>query len=125
MDSISPNIFVSDINETIKFYQNLGFNVVMKVPEEGDLDWVMMSCGNVTFMFQTFDSLGSELPTILRQDGGSLLLYIQTKEIRLFHDRIKDKVNVIKGLEKTFYGATEFSILDINGYILTFAENEK
>ncbi len=125
MESISPNIFVKDISETIKFYQNIGFKTVMTVPEEGDLVWAMMTCGNVTFMFQTFDSLGSELPTISRQDGGSLLLYIQTKEIRLFHDKIKDKVNVIKGLEKTFYGATEFSILDINGYILTFAENEK
>jgi len=65
------------------------------------------------------------LPAISRQDGGSLLLYIQTKEIRPFHDKIKDKVNVIKGLEKTVYGATEFSIQDNNGYILTFAENEK
>ena len=125
MDSISPNIFVKDINETIKFYQSIGFETVMTVPEEGDFVWVMMSCGNVNFMFQTFDSLGSELPSISREDGGSLLLYIQTKEIRGFHDKIKDKVNVIKGLEKTFYGATEFSIIDNNGYILTFAENEK
>ncbi|MEE9449172.1 MAG: VOC family protein [Ignavibacteriaceae bacterium] len=125
MDSISPNIFVKNINETIKFYQSIEFEVVMKVPEEGDFVWVMMSCGNVSFMFQTFESLGSELPAISRQDGGSLLLYIQTKEIRRFHNKIKDKVNVIKGLEKTFYGATEFSIIDNNGYILTFAENEK
>ncbi len=125
MDSISPNIFVKDINKTIKFYKQLGFEVVMSVPEEGDFVWVMMACGKVTFMFQTFDSLGDELPAISRQDGGSLLLYIQTKEIRLFHDKIKGKVNIIKGLEKTFYGATEFSIQDINGYILTFAENEK
>jgi hypothetical protein len=33
-------------------------------------------------------------------------------------------VNVIKELEKTFYGATEFSIEDNNGYLLTFAEDE-
>ena len=63
-------------------------------------------------------------PEISRQDGGSLLFYIQIKEIRQFHEHIKDKVKVIKGLEKTFYGATEFSILDNNGYVLTFAENE-
>jgi hypothetical protein len=37
---------------------------------------------------------------------------------------IKDKVTVLKGLEKTFYGATEFSILDNNGYVLTFADDE-
>ncbi len=97
----------------------------MTVPETGDFVWAMMTCGNVTFMFQTFESLGSELPAISREDGGSLLLYIQTKEIRQFYEEIKDKVNVIKGLEKTFYGATEFSIQDINGYILTFAQDEK
>ena len=118
-------IFIKDINATIKFYQSIGFETVMTVPEEGDLVWAMMTCGSVTFMFQTFDSLGSELPTISRQDGGSLLLYIQTKEIRKFRNQIKDKVTIVKGLEKTFYGATEFSIIDNNGYILTFAENEK
>lgn len=125
MESISPNIFVKDIKETIKFYQSIGFKTVMTVPEQGDLVWAMMACGNVTFMFQTFDSLGSELPTISRQDGGSLLLYIQKNDIRTFYDKIKDKVNIVKGLEKTFYGATEFAIRDINNYILTFAENEK
>lgn len=124
MDSISPNIFVKDINTTIEFYQQLGFNVITTVPEQGDLVWAMMTCGNVTFMFQTFDSLGSDLPAIARQDGGSLLLYIQMKQIREFYNRIKDKVNIVKELQKAFYGATEFSIQDINGYILTFAEDE-
>lgn len=125
MDSLSPNIFVKDIKETINFYETIGFKVAMTVPEEDDFVWVMMTCGKVNFMFQTFQSLGSELPEISRQNGGSLLLYIQMKEIRQFHDKIKDKVNVIKGLEKTFYGATEFSVLDNNGYILTFAESEE
>lgn len=124
MDSISPNIFVKDINKAIAFYKQLGFSIVTTVPEQGDFVWVMMTCGNVTFMFQTFDSLGADLPAITRQDGGSLLLYIQTKGIRKLYDQIKDKVNVVKGLEKAFYGATEFSIQDINGYILTFAEDE-
>jgi len=125
MESITPNIFVRDINETIAFYKNLGFETVMTVPDEGDKVWAMMSCGTVSFMFQTFESLGEDLEDISRKDGGSLLLYIQVKEIRKFHDRIKDKVTVIKGLELTFYGATEFSIKDINGYILTFAEEEE
>ena len=110
MDSISPNIFVNNINETIQYYQELGFKLIMKVPDEGELVWAMMNCGSVSFMFQTFESLGSEIPAISRENGGSLLLYIQIKEIRKFHDEVKDKVNVIKGLEKTFYGATEFSI---------------
>jgi uncharacterized glyoxalase superfamily protein PhnB len=124
MDSVSPNIFVRDINKTIAFYKDLGFSVLATVPEEGDMVFAMMSCEKVIFMFQTMESLGDELPEIKRQDGGSLLLYIQIRGIREFHDRISDKVQILKGLEKTFYGATEFSILDPNGYVLTFAEDE-
>ncbi len=125
MNSIAPNIFVKDINKTIDFYKQLGFSVVTTVPEQGDIFWTMMTCGNITFMFQTFESLGNDLPMILRQNGGSLLLYIQTTEIRKFFDQIKDNVKVVKELEQTFYGATEFSIEDNNGYLLTFAEDEK
>jgi uncharacterized glyoxalase superfamily protein PhnB len=125
MDTVSPNIFVTDMEQTMNFYKHLGFHVVTTVPEQGDIFWAMMTCGNVTFMFQTFESLGNELPTISRQNGGSLLLYIKTTEIKNFFDKIKDNVKVIKELEKTFYGATEFSIEDNNGYLLTFAEDEK
>ena len=84
----------------------------------------MMVNGNVTFMFQTFESLGEELPAISRSSGSSLLLYIKLKAIRDFYELIKDKVKILKGLETTFYGATEFSILDNNNYVLTFAEDE-
>jgi len=125
MESISPNIFVKDMNQTIEFYKILGFELLMTVPETGNFDWVMMKNGNVNFMFQTFSSIGDTLPDISRNNGGSLLLYIQLKNIRTFFENIKDKVTIISGLEKAFYGATEFSVKDNNGYILTFAEDEK
>lgn len=125
MESLSPNIFVNDMKATLSFYKALGFEVTMSVPETGDdLVWAMMVKGSVTFMFQTFESLADELPQISRADGGSLLLYINVASIHAFFDAIKDKVTVLKGLEKTFYGATEFSILDNNNYVLTFAEHE-
>jgi uncharacterized glyoxalase superfamily protein PhnB len=126
MDSLSPNLFVRDILATIRFYEQLGFQTIMTMPEEGqgNPDWAMMVNGSVTFMFQTFGSLGEELPPVSRVDGGSLLLYIKLKGIRSFFAGIQDKVTVIKGLEKTFYGATEFSITDNNNYLLTFAEDE-
>jgi len=125
MESLSPNIFVRDMNKTIEFYKQLGFAVTMSVPETGnELVWVMMTNGSVTFMFQTFDGLADDLPEISRNDGSSLLLYINLKNINGFFESVKDKVQVLKGLEKTFYGATEFSILDNNNYVLTFAEHE-
>lgn len=125
MESISPNIFVKNINETINFYKQLGFALTTTVPDEGDIIFAMMSCGNVVFMFQTFESLGNELPNVSRQNGGSLLFYIKTTRIKELFEKIEDEVKVVKGLEKTFYGATEFSIEDNNGFLLTFAEDEK
>jgi len=124
MESLSPNIFVENIDETIVFYKSIGFTLVMTVPETGNFDWAMLTNGEVTFMFQTFASLGDELPAISRVSGGSLLFYIKLKKIREFFELIKDKVTVLKGIEKTFYGATEFSILDNNHYVLTFAEDK-
>lgn len=126
MDSLAPNLFVKDIRVTIDYYKILGFNLVLSVPADNnaDLDWAMVSSGKVTFMFQTFKSLGDTLPMVSRQDGGSLLFYIKIQNIRSFFDGIKDKVAVVHGLQKTFYGATEFSITDPNNYLLTFAEDE-
>lgn len=125
MESLAPNIFVSNMPETIALYELLGFKVTMSVPDNGeDLVWVMMVNGGVTIMFQTLESLGETLPEISRKDGGSLLLYINLKNIRSFFESVKNKVKVLSGLDVTFYGATEFSILDNNNYVLTFAEHE-
>jgi uncharacterized glyoxalase superfamily protein PhnB len=126
MESLSPNLFVRDISATIEFYRQLGFNVTMSVPgpNEGEPVWAMMTSGKVTFMFQTFESLGETLPPVRREDGGSLIFYINVKKIHDYFEDIKDKVTVLHGLQKTFYGATEFSILDNNNYVLTFAEQE-
>src|SRR6478735_3107179 len=124
MESLSPNIFTNDMKATVAFYKLLGFETTMTVPETGDdLVWAMMNNGAVTMMFQTFESLAEELPEIKRTNGGSLLLYVNVTDINGLFESIKDKVTVLKGLEKTFYGATEFSILDNNNYVLTFAQH--
>ncbi len=124
MESLVPNIFVKDMSATIAFYGQLGFETAMTMPEKGAYDWVMMRKGTVIFMFQTFSSLGEAHPEIKRTDGASMLLYIKLKDIHDFHSKIKNKTKVISELNKTFYGATEFSIVDNNGYVLTFAEDK-
>jgi uncharacterized glyoxalase superfamily protein PhnB len=124
METISPNIYVRNIQQTIDLYKLMGFEIVTTVPDKGDPIFVMMRCEGVTFMFQTFESIGDTLPMVSRHDGGSLLLYIKVKNIRVLFENIKDKVPVVHGLEKTFYGATEFSVKDNNNYLLTFAEHE-
>ena len=124
MESVSPNLYVHDLQATIDFYTLLGFQVVATVPEDGDPIFAMMVNEGVTFMFQTFASLGDQLKDVSRAGGGSLLLYLKVKGVREYHERLKDRVTIIHELQTTFYGATEFSIRDNNGFVLTLAEDE-
>lgn len=58
MESLSSNIFVTDIKATVDFYKILGFSTAMSVPENGDeLVWAMMTNGGADIMFQTFEGL--------------------------------------------------------------------
>lgn len=125
MKSISPNLFVNDLEATITFYSKLGFTVADEVTTpEGEKVFAMMISGSVTFMFQIFGSIEGKLPMVSRGDGGSLLLYISVDNIGEYYDQVKEKVTVLTPLEKTFYGATEFSICDNNNYLLTFAQHD-
>ncbi len=124
MESVSPNLYVHDLRVSMDFYSKLGFSVVVTVPEAGEPIFAMMVNGGVTFMLQTFESLGHEMKEISRNPGGSLLLYLKVTDVRGYYARLKDQVKVIREPETTFYGATEFSIEDPNGFVLTLAEDE-
>lgn len=124
MESLTPNIYVESVSTTLDFYKLLGFETVMTVPEEStDPIWAMVQSGKVTLMFESFKSIEGKLPEISRQPGGSLLLYIKVKDIKALFESLKDKVTVLHDLTTTFYGAIEFSIKDLNNYVITFAEN--
>ena len=119
-------MMVPDVNKTIDFYKDiLGLDLLMTVPEKGEYDWAIMKSGNVEIMFQSQASLIKELPHLKERPLGSgSTLYIETEDVRDLYDRLKEHVKIIKELYTTFYDTCEFSIEDINGYILTFAEEE-
>lgn len=131
---ITPNIMVADVNATIDYYkQNLEFEFVMGVDEnkevkmknfdDSTLTWAMLKKYNVEIMLQRADSLVEELPEFKGlKIGGTFTLYISMQDTKIFYNKIKDKVDIIKDIHKTFYGADEFVIKDLNGYIIYFAE---
>jgi len=123
MESLSPNLMVRNVNESVVFYEEqLGFQLIVSVPDEGVFNWAMVTNGQVNIMFQTRESIDDELTYFENQPiGGTFSLYIRIKNIEEYFKKIKDKVRILKPLDKTFYGATEFTIADINGYVLTFA----
>lgn len=134
MKKLTPNIMVKNVNKTIDYYKhNLQFVFVMGVDENkevkmGDignstLTWAMLKNDDVEIMLQREDSLIEELPEFKKiRIGGTFTLYISMQDTKGFYDKIKDKVDIVKNMHKTFYGADEFVIRDLNGYIIYFAE---
>jgi len=135
MKKITPNIMVADVNATINYYKNnLDFQIVMGVSEQkevkmGDtatetiLTWAMIKKDDVEIMLQRKDSMIEELSEFKGlKIGGTFTMYISMQDVKTFYGKIKDKVEIIKEIHKTFYGADEFVIKDLNGYIIYFAE---
>jgi len=118
---------VNDVEETIEYYTDLlGFTLLRTVPETGKLDWAMVKRNEVVIMFQSAKSLKSHLPRLKgEKPGGGLTFYIKTDKITELHEELSDNnVEIISELESTFYDTIEFSIVDVNGYILTFSEEK-
>lgn len=121
--SITANIGVKNVNETVQFYtEKLGFDLIMSNPEEGDLIWAMVSNGHVFLMFQDNNSLKEEYPELQTTGQGCITFYVKIKGMTELFEQLKGSDMIVKPLATTPYGVDEFAIRDNNGYILTIAE---
>jgi uncharacterized glyoxalase superfamily protein PhnB len=136
MKNITTNIMVKDVNKAIDYYvEKLAFSFisgidthkVMKMGQIGDAKfvWAIIKKGNVEIMLQNQGTLVDEVPEFRdKKLGGTFTLYIKMHDVKSFYHDIKDKVDVIKPMHKTFYNTYEFAIKDLNGYVLYFAQTD-
>ena len=121
--SITPNIGVKNVNETVDFYTEiLGFQLLMSVPDEGEFVWAMVAAGHLFMMFQEEANLKEEYSELANTGKGCLTFYVKIKGMKELYEKVKDTDMLVKKLGKTPYGVEEFAIRDNNGYILTIAE---
>jgi uncharacterized glyoxalase superfamily protein PhnB len=125
LESLTPNVIVDDVNKTIDYYtQKLGFTLVASVPETGQYNWAMAVRDGVTLMFQSLASIQEDLPGLkINQKGGIGTFFIDMKDIDTLYKQLKGKIEIASDMRTTFYGKKEFTIKDLNGYFLTFAED--
>lgn len=123
-NSLTPNLMVENVNETINFYHAvLGFEKVSTVPDEGEFVWASMRKDSVEIMFQEVGNLKNDIPELENESpGGGFTLFLKITGVTQLHEAIYEKADIVDGLRDTFYGMREFTVKDINGYYLTFAE---
>lgn len=125
--SLTPNIMVPDVNATVKWYQdNFNFKLINKTETLDDpLEWAAVKADDVEIYFQNIESLTREM-TVLKgmEIGASLTFYIAVKDVQSLYDSVKDKVEIVRDMRTAFYGAREFAVKDLNGYVLVFSETK-
>lgn len=124
LHALIPNLRADDVEETLAFYQNLGFDMVQKAPAANPAIWAHVKMGGVHLMFQSRATLEEEFPLLAKHaDGGALTLWIQADDVTALYTRIQGNACVLKPLGRTEYnGAIEFVLTDPNGFILHFSD---
>lgn len=123
-ETITTNIMVKNVKETIKFYEGkLGFQKVLSVPEEGEiLNFAILNKDKISIMIQEQKNLIEEYSTLKTGEiVPTFTLFITVDDVLAVYSELKDKVKIAKELHKTFYGKDEFAIFDNNGNILTIS----
>jgi uncharacterized glyoxalase superfamily protein PhnB len=116
MTTCVPFIRVSDIAETIKWYEAIGFNcrgTNHQWEPECELNWAEMEWQGATFMLYPDEGQLSK-----HRDAG---LYFKMDTIDGIADKLKTKIKILEETEETFYGRREVVFEDLNGYMITFS----
>jgi lactoylglutathione lyase len=125
-EKLRPNLMVHDVNETVDYYKKVfGAELEMSVPEQGTWDWAMVKMDNVQIMFEVRRTMSEGYKGFEGKEiGGTLSFYIDVKDVDALHAKVKAAGAKVVDIYETFYGAREFYVEDLNGYMLTFSSRK-
>jgi uncharacterized glyoxalase superfamily protein PhnB len=113
-EKVVPMIHVPDVAATVAWYRDIGFTVIVEYGD-GDEGFAMLRFGSGEVMFTS----GGRPSTHNRRE---MDLYVYSDNVDELYDRLKDRVEVVEGLDNAFYGMREFIIRDLNRFWITFGQ---
>ena len=120
-----PELSVFDIEQTKRFYNNLGFKIEYERPEE---KFVFMSFQDSQFMFEQIHDNGWNIGELIYPLGRGINFSIAVDDIEELYKLVKTlNLEIYRELNRSIYQVngteetqTEFLIQDPNGYLLRF-----
>ena len=124
--NMTANLMVESVDKAMAFYKYvLGFAEVATAPgKNNELQFAILSKDKLMLMMQEKGNLIEEYP-VLNTDKvqPSITLYIAVDNFDSIFEEIKSKHPINTEIHTSFYGAREFAITDVDGYVLTFSEH--
>jgi len=122
LHSTAPCFAVADVGATMRWYEEkLGFKGD-PFPDAEPYAFAILFRDNIEIMLQRIE--GYEKPDLyeLRPGLGVWDAYLRMVGLKEFYESVRERVEVIKHLERKLYPQWEFEVKDPNGYVLVFSE---
>lgn len=120
IQQLTPNLPTDAIEPTAEFFAKVGFEVTVRVPDDGPMDFAILANGSQQVMYQTRKSLAED-DALFANAGSPVFLYVTVNDL----DAVAAKLagyEVAMEERTTFYGAREISFREPSGHIVTFAQ---
>jgi len=121
LDKLTTLLVVEAIEPCLATWKNLGYEVSVRVPEHGELGFVILSSKAGELMLQTKASLAEDLPAVAGKRP-SHLLYGDVSSLAQAEKALAGATTIVPH-RKTFYGANEIWFELEGGAILGLAEH--
>ena len=113
-----PSLLVSDMAETLAFYETLGFHLSGCETAHAEARWAEVSRDAITLQFYCDPPNGTPQHPVC-----SGTLYLHPTSVDELADELAARGVVFAwGPEEMEYGMREFAVRDPNGYLLAFTE---
>jgi lactoylglutathione lyase len=124
---VTPNLVVDDIDASTAFYRDaLGFSVVTTVPEEAPFAFVWLRRGGVEVFLNDAKGVGELDPALAaRARGGSFTMYVLVTGVDDLYAHVTARAKVVEPIHTQPYGMREFVVQDPDGYLITFASEQR
>jgi ankyrin repeat protein len=119
---VSPMIYVPDVLAALEWYVSIGFQEAFRVREEGIVNFGIVRFGQAEMYINMNGKRGHQTTSLWfstdRVDDMYLLL--KSRQIGAAVNAGAVEVEFIEHINDTIYGARQFCIRDLNGYLLYF-----
>jgi uncharacterized glyoxalase superfamily protein PhnB len=118
---ITPVLLVERVEPCVTFWERLGFEKTVEVPDGDRLAFVSLGKDNVEVMYQTYASVEKDPDALKSFSKGPTFLYVEVENLDDTIAALKD-AEVVMPVRTAFYGAKEIGVKDPGGHIVTFAQ---
>jgi len=122
-----PMIYVPDVAAALDWYASIGFKEIARYADNGLVNFGMVSFGKAEIMLNIRGKRGEhDVSLWLYTDKvDDLYRFLKSRQIEAASTGAtggNEGIDFIEHINDTFYGARQFGIRDLNGYILYFIQ---